>query len=99
MAVKFSHTNQSHFYLKSHSSLYHKLRRKLWKMGVLYLIFKRAFLFYLIIILKSHSSLYHKLRRKLWKMGVLYLIFKRAFLFYLIIIILYGIIILTNRNF
>ena len=45
MAVKFSHTSQSHFYLESHSSLYHKLRRKLWKMGVLYLIFKRAFLF------------------------------------------------------
>ena len=51
MAIKFSHTDQSHFYLKSHSSLYHKLRRKLWKMGTLYLIFKRAFLFYLIIII------------------------------------------------
>ena len=51
MAIKFSHTSQSHFYLKSHSSLYHKLRRKLWKIGVRYLIFKRAFRFYLIIII------------------------------------------------
>ena len=33
MAVKFPHTNQSHFYLKSYSSLYHNLRRNFGKEG------------------------------------------------------------------
>ena len=51
MAVKFSHTNQSHFYLKSYSSLYHNLRRNFGKEGCFFNLVSDGFFYLNITIL------------------------------------------------
>ena len=48
MAVEFSHTNQSRFYSKSHSSLYHNLMRKLWKKKRLFLFIQKQSIYGII---------------------------------------------------